>query len=275
VCSLLDSDSALPLNAALGAHYPWQIAAGAALLASIVGARHTYLVTDMDAPAAWSAAMKRLRPAMRFHLASIRNDYPQPDPTLLLYTLLHRRLRPGRLPVEAGAIQIDAAAALAIGRMIYDDAPMLSVPLAARDRVRGVTHFLDVPIGAPVGGVLLSLGAPSDELIFRSGELLRDQRVGAEAIVAGGELIVDVSPRQFQMVPDPCIRCGWCVEMCPTRVEPAGVLEAAQRGDARMGEHYGIEACIECGICSFVCPSHLPLLEGIRILRRKEMMNAE
>ena len=27
-------------------------------------------------------------------------------------------------------------------------------------------------------------------------------------------------------------------------------------------------ACIECGICSYICPSHLPLLLGIRILKR-------
>jgi electron transport complex protein RnfC len=269
VCSLLDVDSTVCLNAALGARAPWQLTAGVALLAAAVGARQAMIVTDMDAPGSWSSAIRRLRNAWRVQVVPVRNDYPQSDPTLLLYALLHRRLRPGRLPVEQGAIQLDAAAAVAIGRLLYEEAPMLSVPFVLRDRVRGATYFLDVPIGASLVGVLGPLGITTDEMVFRAGEMLRDQRVPPNAIIAGGELIIDAALRDRVVRADPCIRCGWCMEMCPTRVQPAGVLEAAQRDDWRLAEHHGIESCIECGICSYVCPSHLPLIDGVRILRAR------
>jgi electron transport complex protein RnfC len=81
-------------------------------------------------------------------------------------------------------------------------------------------------------------------------------------------LTLHVLPERTPVVPDPCIRCGWCVHTCPTSVQPAGLLEAAQRADLDMAEHYGLHACIECGICSYICPSHLPVMQGLRVLKR-------
>ena len=75
------------------------------------------------------------------------------------------------------------------------------------------------------------------------------------------------SPPQPPVIPDPCVRCNWCAEACPTRLRPAGVLEAAQYEDVALAERHGVDACIECGICSYVCPSHLPLLDGVRRIR--------
>ena len=52
-----------------------------------------------------------------------------------------------------------------------------------------------------------------------------------------------------------CDGCGWCVENCPVRINPAALLEAAQDNDLDMAETYGLHACIECGICMSACPT--------------------
>jgi electron transport complex protein RnfC len=110
----------------------------------------------------------------------------------------------------------------------------------------------------------------SDDITLRRGAVLRENEIFPEAILAGGELTIHVMPRQpVPILPDPCIRCSWCAESCPTRVQPAGLLEAAQKGDLTLARHYGLESCIECGVCSYVCPSRLPLLTGIRSLIEK------
>jgi len=121
-----------------------------------------------------------------------------------------------------------------------------------------------------VGEICQRLGIQWKNRVHRGGDLLRDIQIQPDAVVGGGELIFHVSNASPAINPSPCIRCGWCVDACPTRVQPAAVLEACQRNDIDLAERAGIEACIECGVCSYVCPSQLPLLEGIRKMKQYE-----
>ncbi len=276
LCTVLDVDPSACLSAALAAQYPLELIAGIALLRSITRANRASIAIDSRIPPAWTSALRHAGKS-QIRIVPMINEYPQADPTLLLYALLHRRLRPMRLPTEQGAIVLDAAAAIAVGRVAFGAASgssshsaMLSVPLVVRDHALRQSFFVFAAVGTPLGDVVQQARVSLACTVFRGGDVLRDVRVPREAIVAGGELIVHASPPEPPVNPDPCIRCGWCVDSCPTRVQPAGVLEASQHADVPLAEHFGIEACIECGICSFVCPSILPLLPAIRTMRQMQ-----
>jgi electron transport complex protein RnfC len=202
-------------------------------------------------------------------LVPLRGDYPQTDPTLMLYTLLQRRLVPGKLPTEKGAVLIDAAAALAIGRCVLFDAPIQQTPLAVRDHFLQKTHLLSVPMGVRLQEVCEFLEIHHFDAVYRAGDFLRDAWITPDTRLGRGELVVHPTARHLNANPDPCIRCGWCLEACPTRIHPAGLLEAAQQNDPRAAKKYGIDGCIECGICSYVCPTRLPLLTAIQGLKRR------
>jgi ferredoxin len=159
---------------------------------------------------------------------------------------------------------------------------MLQVPLAVRDHLGQQSHYAVAPIGISLRHVMSQLTAASPrsagdpwpaELALMRGHVLHEHRCGPETVVSGGDLTLHLLPRPHAPLADPCIRCAWCSESCPTRVQPAGLLEAAQRKDLAMARHYGLDSCIECGVCTYVCPSHLPLLAGIRTMKR--MVNGE
>ena len=155
-----------------------------------------------------------------------------------------------------------------MGQLVLAGRPMLSVPLAVRDHARRESHFCIVPIGTLLAHVLRRLGLPPvQQLVLRGGDVLRDIHLSEDCVIGGTELLVHASLPEPPINPDPCVRCGWCFESCPTYVQPANCLEAAQRDDADLAIRFGIEACIDCGICSYVCPSHLPILAGIRWMR--------
>ncbi len=79
-------------------------------------------------------------------------------------------------------------------------------------------------------------------------------------------------------LPTPCFSCGWCLDVCPTGLNPVNLLDLAERAqggietaarsadlrswDARESLH-----CIGCGLCSYVCPTRLPLTQQALRLR--------
>ena len=125
-----------------------------------------------------------------------------------------------------------------------------------------------VAVGTRLRYLLEQLWLRPQRLTLRAGAALRDVRLAPDVVIDGaGELTIDAGPLSPVINPDPCIRCGWCVEACPVQIHPAGLLESAQDNDIKAAKWYGLESCIECGICSYVCPSRLPLLPAIREMR--------
>jgi electron transport complex protein RnfC len=269
VCNLVDHDAHLRLQATLAGHFGHLIVSALSMLSRLTGVQNVWVATEAGASDRWWQPLRRELRAGGIDIVPVLADYPQADPTLLVYTLLRRRLRPGRLPTEQGVLLLDGVAAVAVGRAAVRDQPMLQTPLAVRDHLRDRSHVVVAPIGTTIRHVLDQLDLPHEGVTLLRGDVLRDQPTTPDAVLAGGEAVLHVLEPMPPVNPDPCIRCAWCAQACPTQVQPAGVLESAQRMDLDLAERSGIEACIECGICSYVCPSHLPLLPGIRAVKRE------
>jgi Na+-translocating ferredoxin:NAD+ oxidoreductase RnfC subunit len=267
LCNVLDESPDLLLNAEVAGAWSMELAAGVLALARLTGAKRVWAVlAAFDDPAVWEA-LRYAAAGTDLKIVPLRDHYPQAHPSLLIHEITGRHTRFGRLTTEARVLTLDAPAAVAVGRCFLDDAPMLSVPVGVYDKPSGLKHWLDVPVGVPWSRVLEYLSISESQIELRAGNPLREKRLSADCIVSSPELSVTATlPAKFTN-PDPCIRCAWCVEGCPVRIQPAGLLEAAQQDDPYMGDQYGLDACIECGICSYVCPSHLPVLAGIRALR--------
>ena len=284
LCSLMDAAGGSSLSAVVLRTMGRDMLAGIEAIGRAAGASRLWLVADSNVIHRASALVRKAgsgkggpngSPAVpatptRVRVVELENDYPQADPTLMLYALLGRRLRPGHLPTEASVIVLDAVAAAAVGRAALRNEPMLDMPVEVRDSARSRSTVYTAAVGLPVRHLLEAAGLKPNQLTLRAGAALRDVRVPCDAVVdGGGELSIDAGPLAALINPDPCIRCGWCVEACPVRIHPAGLLEAAQEDDLALAGDYGLHACIECGICSYVCPSRLPLLPAIRVLRQQ------
>ena len=73
--------------------------------------------------------------------------------------------------------------------------------------------------------------------------------------------------------PTPCINCGRCVEVCPSRIIPSRLADYAERHDEEtFTAQNGLE-CVECGSCSYVCPAKRPLKQSIGSMRKIALAN--
>lgn len=269
LCGAIDLDPALPLQRNLATEYAMDIAAGAAALGKLVGTQRVILAVPEDMTAAGVAALREAAQAASVRLFPLMERYPLAQPSLLIRRTTGRRLAPGKLPTEVGVLMLDAPAALAVARFLIHGEPMLRVPMGIYDQTHSRGHLLRVPVGSKLGDVLAAAEISAQSTELWAGHVLRHVPVDRGAVIGSGELTVFASAPRRSEPASACLRCGWCVEACPVRIQPAGLLDAAQQNDPQLAEQYGFRSCIDCGICSYVCPSRLPLLGAIREMRTR------
>lgn len=267
LCGAIDLDPALPLQRTLAAEHAMDIAAGAAALGKLLGARRVVLVVPEDMAATGIAGLREAAQAAMVRLFPVMERYPLAQASLLIQRTTGLRLPPSKLPTDVGVVLLDAPAALAIGRLFIHAEPMRRVPMGIYDEPHSRGHLLRVPVGSKLSEVLTAAEIHGDATELWSGHVLRQLPIDRNTALGDGELTIFASsPRRGELA-SACLRCGWCVEACPVRIQPAGLLDAAQQNDPQLAEQYGLRSCIDCGICSNVCPSRLPLLASIRQMR--------
>jgi len=65
----------------------------------------------------------------------------------------------------------------------------------------------------------------------------------------------------------PCIRCGFCVSVCPMGLEPNNVSIYVEAGRGADTEEFGVDDCFLCGCCAYVCPAKRPLVQFMTLAK--------
>jgi electron transport complex protein RnfC len=58
----------------------------------------------------------------------------------------------------------------------------------------------------------------------------------------------------------PCIRCGFCLNVCPEKLNPYVLLKFIQANRKEDAVLNGLTKCSSCGACAYVCLSRIPLI---------------
>jgi Na+-translocating ferredoxin:NAD+ oxidoreductase subunit C len=239
---------------------------GLEIVRRCVPARSTAVVLDRHD----RASRKRWRVATRksgIRIMPLLNVYPQADPTVLIWTLLARKLPVGALPPAADVLMLDPVTCWALGQFVrsgetYQQRP---VQIFSADTA---PRLVLAPIGMPIDTLLNRLELKHQHRqCIRNGMLTGEEIDPATTVVAEDTEMISTRHRPVLEKPTPCIECGWCVDHCPTALNPARLYHTAiatpnAGADAGEARH-----CIECGLCSYVCPTRLPLSQNITQLR--------
>mgnify|MGYP000094195134 CR=1 FL=1 len=209
---------------------------------------------------------------------ALANKYPIGSTAIIIRVLTRRRVRAEGEGLEVGVAVVDAATCLATYRwVVFGEVPAARVVTVSGPAVKNPANLL-IPFGAEVGEVFASAGAEPDCLtihgsVMTGNEIIKCTTPTGESIPAvvsastNALLAMDQQSASDDATPTPCIRCGWCSDSCPFRLNVAALNDDFELGRINSAKRRGCMYCIDCGICSYICPARLPLARRIKLLK--------
>lgn len=254
--------------------YSQKVLRGARYMAQALGlAKFIVAIEDNKTDAAQILQRTAQEENIDAEIVLCHTKYPQGAEKQLIYAVTGRKVRVGKLPSSVGVIVNNVQTALAVfdavenGIKSYKRVLTVSgggVPSPGNFWVRTGTLVSEVLAQTAVGkdeSVKLVLGGPMMGVAEYTGEVAVGKTTGGILLLTQEETFTDS--------PDPCINCGRCARACPMHLMPMYIDGYILSGDSAGAEKYGAMNCIECGCCAYVCPAHRPLVQSVRLAKKK------
>jgi len=239
-----------------------EVVEGLALVARAVGAARAVLAADRRRTRSYEAADEA---AGRFGVEQVAlpHKYPIGADTILTKVLTRRETPPGAGTTAVGAAVLDAATCFAVHQWVVCGRPATGrVVTVAGPRIDRPAN-LWAPFGTPCAEL-----APAGEATLLHGGPMTGMLCDADAVVGPATCgLVALEPYVLP-VPTACIRCGWCTDHCPARLNVSALNDAFELSLVDRARRAGVLACVECGVCTYVCPARLPLAQRVKKLKR-------
>ena len=235
---------------------------GLAIIAKAVGIDDVIIAVDHRRTDAYRALVATAA-SYRISRVALEHKYPTGSDTILVKVLCRREVPIGGGVMDAGAAVTDAATCFAVYRWVVCERP----PTGRAVTVAGRRIAEPANVWAPFGLACRELAGSAEPPVVHGGPMVGFQ-CGPDVVVGpgtGAVLAIDMPPFQ---APAPCIRCGWCADHCPARLNVAALNDAFELGEIDRAERLGAPACVGCGVCTYVCPARLPLTQRVKEINR-------
>ena len=221
------------------------------------------------------AALQKCCGDTGIEVAVVKTKYPQGCEKQLVSAITKREVPSGGIPIDVGCVVNNVDTVIAIHRAIFRGRPLM----------RKIVTLTGGALANP-GNYKARIGTKLSDLVEMAGGF---KTTPAKIVVGGPMMGVAIFDTDVPIVKTTsgvlflteeeayipkeqnCIRCGRCVENCPSGLIPtelnADILK--EDGEAFV-RHNGLD-CIECGSCSYICPAKRRLAQAIRTIRRVEL----
>jgi Na+-translocating ferredoxin:NAD+ oxidoreductase subunit C len=209
----------------------------------------------------------------RIEVFELRTKYPQGAEKMLIDAATGRKVPPGALPMEVGCVIQNVGTALAVRDAVIEG----KVPTTAALTVSGLgvvePKNLYVTIGTPIGDVIRHCGGakPGARRVIVGGPMMGFAAYSFEApVVKATSGILVLTDEELKAPPETaCLNCGKCSQACPVNLLPGRLARLSELGRYEDARDLGIEVCMECGTCAFTCPASKPLVQYLRLGKKK------
>lgn len=250
--------------------HPEEILVGLTILMKAAGVEKGFIAIENNKPDAIQLLTEKASSYPNIDIIPLQVKYPQGGEKQLIDAVVNRQVpAPPALPVSVGAIIQNVGTVFAVYQAVMKNKPLFEriVTVTGKDILQ--PSNLLVRMGTPIQQVIDQCGGlpESTGKIIGGGPMMGKALINTEVPICKGSsgVLIMTTEESYRKTPNPCIRCGKCVNVCPMGLEPYLLASGSAHELWDKMEANDITSCIECGSCQFTCPSHRPMLDYIRL----------
>ncbi|MBR6452715.1 MAG: electron transport complex subunit RsxC [Lachnospiraceae bacterium] len=213
----------------------------------------------------------------RISVKVVKTKYPQGSERQLIYATTGRAINASMLPADAGCIVNNVDTICAVFAAVIEGHPLMyRIVTVTGDAIENPQNFC-VPVGTDYAQLIEEAGGFKSEpaKIISGGPMMGFALFDLHVPVTktSSALLCMTTDEVARWKPTACIKCGKCVEICPSRLMPSKLADFAEHHDDEKFEKYNGLECVECGSCSYICPAKRQLVQSIKATRRTILAN--
>ncbi|MBP7462231.1 MAG: electron transport complex subunit RsxC, partial [Candidatus Delongbacteria bacterium] len=243
---------------------------GIEIFKTILNVKHASIGIEKNKPLA-IAAVKKAVHNHGIEVIDLEVKYPQGAEKQLIYAVTRREVPRSGLPMDVGVVVQNVGTALAAYEAVMMNKGLYERVLTVSGPGIKQPKNLRVRIGTPIQAVIDYCGGliGTTQKIINGGPMMGITLYDLNApVIKGTSGIVVLTDRETSVYNEqPCISCAHCVDACPMRLIPTGIIKNTRREFWEEAERFGAMDCIECGSCAFVCPAKINLIHTIRLAK--------
>ncbi|MBE5985092.1 MAG: electron transport complex subunit RsxC [Paenibacillaceae bacterium] len=208
----------------------------------------------------------------RITVCPLKTKYPQGGERALIYAVTGRKINSSMLPADAGCIVDNVDTVISIYNAVANSTPLIRrIVTVTGDAIANPQNY-NVRTGTNYAELLEASGGfkTEPEKVISGGPMMGQALFNMNIpVTKTSSALTCMSKDEVALsAPTACIRCGRCVNVCPSRVVPQMMMQAAMRSDIDTFVKLDGMECCECGCCAYACPAKLPLTQAFKEMRK-------
>jgi len=249
---------------------PKRIIDGAEIILRAVDCNRGIIAIEANKPDAYEVMKQHAGGHGKISVEMVAVKYPQGAEKQLIKALLKREVPSGGLPMDVGALVHNVGTAAAVFDAVALNKPVVDrVVTITGEGVERPSNFL-VRIGTPLTMLLEKAGMmPGAQKLVFGGPMMGLAQFTPDLPVTKGASGVLVLMEAYSGDYQNCIRCGRCVQSCPSYLVPSELSMMAEAREWEMARENNVLDCIECGVCAYVCPAKRPIVHLVKLTKNE------
>ncbi|EWH11058.1 RnfABCDGE type electron transport complex subunit C [Catenovulum agarivorans DS-2] len=252
--------------------YAAEIVSGVEIFTHLLHPKAVVIAIENNKPEAIAAIEKACEGKTQFHVRAIPTKYPAGGEKQLIQVVTGLEVPTGGIPSDIGVVTQNVGTAYAAYKAVVHGEPLTErVVTVTGEQVSKPGNYW-VKLGTPVEFVLAQAGyqAARPEHLIMGGPMMGFNIPNKQMPVSKiTNCILAPSTSELPLPEDEqnCIRCGYCVDVCPANLLPQQLYWHTKAKEYEKAQEYKLIDCIECGACAYVCPSEIPLVQYYRVAK--------